>query len=107
MIVNTLILLCFALALIFPLSYARSNWTKYLPGKALMFFSIIVAVVLGLGAWRALTGDFAPPWLRVGAYVGILFGLAFMDYALLREQSRDRAEVNRETRASADTLHKD
>ena len=90
MIINGLVVAAFVLSLIFPLSYMRSRWSMYPPGRALMFFSVIVALVLGMSTWRVLTGNSVPQWLRVGAFIGIIVSLAYMDLVLLREQSQDR-----------------
>jgi hypothetical protein len=97
--VDVLILLSFALALFFPINYSRSHWRSTLPGKAMMGFSAIIALVMGLASWRVITGDLPPSWTRATSYVLIATGLAMMDAVLLHEQAKDRQKTKEKENA--------
>jgi Na+/H+ antiporter NhaD/arsenite permease-like protein len=95
-IVDYLVPFAFVLALVFPAAYSFSRWRSTLPGKAMMTFSVIIALTMGLATWRTFTGDLAPAWIRTASYFLIVGALAMMDVVLLREQSKDRAQHRRE-----------
>ena len=102
MTVNVLIVLSFALALYFPVAYSFSRWNDYTPGRAVMFFSVIVAVSLGLSVYRVLFGP-APEWVRAPVFLLIIAGLAVMDFALTREQTKERRA--RKIRQEKESVH--
>lgn len=92
-LVDYLVPFAFLLALVFPVAYSQSKWRKYLVGKAMMIFSLIIALTMGLATYRTFTGELAPAWLRTASYLLIVLGLAMMDAVLLREQANDRRKI--------------
>lgn len=83
----------FALAAVFPLATLRTP-PQSAPGRAVLTFSIIVTVILGLAFARQL--GYAPPgWMRNVVYLAIVVGLVVLDVTLLKTQTkrgRRRAE---------------
>lgn len=98
MLIEILVVVAFVLGAFFPLNYRRSKWRKYGPGKALMLFGVIVALVLAVPAWRVLFGPI-PTDVRMVTYILVIIGLLVLNGALLKEQRSDR----KKSRAAAST----
>lgn len=86
----------FVLAAFFPAyALARADILRNPPGRAMLLFSIIVALVLGLAFFRRLGLDL-PQWVGLAAYGIIALGLVTLDVTLVRTQRRRSARLTRE-----------
>lgn len=104
MLTTALVLVGFALSLYYPAMLgARSDWKVNPPGRGLMIFSCIIAMVMGLAAFRQLV-EAPPEWLRNIVYTLIIAGLLMQDVILTNAQNRRSKRIERERREGIERL---
>ena len=102
---SVLVLLCFLVALAFPVIYWRGRWWDYIAGRSLMNLSVVIVLALGLAVARQFLGDDYPhrEAVRSGVFALILGALTSQLVVLLHIRRTDR----RAERYPVDGMHDD